>query len=519
MTSSLPTHRPPRSIVPGLVLFAALCVLYAGLNIWLASHGFASDFDLHRWAKALTTLDSDEFRLEHIGLLYPHLPIYLLSVLHGVFGVDSASAPMLLSGIAVALMLVLWNRHMRHKGYRLRDRLVMIALLASHPFALWAASAALNTALALLVFYLLSYACYLIISLHDVRAVIMAAFMLAILFLTDERTTFVFLALLPLLPFLAPPRMQKDSLLSIYILMGFPLAVAVGGWIYLNWVFHGDPWGFLHASEASFRGAVSHPQATAWLAVWGGEWLMPALLALAAAILSFPLPLWLAWKNRRYGKRIAAALALFLHPVIAVGLATAAFFLDDLINISVLLLAAAMAVMLFVPRQRGVSMMLFALLAAGNAGAWLTLSWYPSQETANWHQALLGRAVIQDEQTAELGNWLNVHAEETLLDDRPLYRAIVARGHGHNLVLPFTHRFKNEMKRRSPTATQIVVANPSRPVAALDRVTQQFPTLFRQGLPGYDLVYDSSDWRVWRRATILETAVNRLPHLDKPHGR
>jgi hypothetical protein len=499
MTSRAPVHRPPSRLLPGLLLFIGLALFYAGLNIWLAGHGYAGDFDQHRWAKVLATLDVDEFRLEHIGLLYPHVPIYLLSMLHSLFGVGSAATPVLLSGISTALLLGLWNRHMRHKGYRLRVRLAMVALFATHPFALWAASSALNTSLAVLFFYVFGYACYLIISVHDVRAVIMAAFLLPILFLTDERTTFVFLALLPLLPFLAPPRMQENSLLSVYSLMGFPLAVAVAGWIYLNWVFHGDPWSFLHATEASFRGAVMQPESTPWLVHWGGQWLAPALIALAAAAMAFPLPLWLTWKNRHYGRRMAAALALFLHPVIAVGLATAAFFLDDMINIVVLLLAATMTVILFVPRQHARLPLLLALLALGNAGGWLALSLYPGQQANAWLQAMRGKAVEQDETLAELGMWLKANPGETLLDDRPLYRAIVARGHARDLVLPFTHQFKNEMKRPAPITPQIVVSHPAGPAAALDRVTQQFPTLFREGLPGYALAFDNGDWRVWRR--------------------
>ena len=292
--------------------------------------------------------------------------------------------------------------------------------------------------------------------------------------------------------------MLGDSLVGIYSILGFPLMIAAGGWMYLNWVFHGDAWVFLQSPEASFRGALSQSVSSPWLAAVGGQWLAPIGWAMAFAMLAFPLPLWLVWRFRRYRSRMAASLALFLHPILAVGLATSIFFLSDLTNFLFLLVAATMAVILLVPRMRKTWLLLL-MLALGNLGGWISLNWHPSHETHAWQRALTGNIQPVRDDLLDLGHWLAENGQPTLIDDRALFQSIASRGDAHNLILPFSPRFKNEMKRLHPTSPQIVVANPSRPVAALDRVTQQFPELFWHGTPGYALVYDTGEWRVWRK--------------------
>ncbi len=503
MTSIYIASRKPRLRLLSLAVFLALGCLYIGLNIWLGGNGFISDFDVHRWSKAITSIDADEFRIEHIGLLYPHGPIYLLAMVRSVPGIDSMLAGAALSAILIALMFGLWNRHLWHKGYPLWSRLAMVALLALHPYSLWAASSGLHNALLLLMFYVFCYGCYLIISIHDLRAVVLVSSMFAVLFFADERTMLLFLALMPLIPILAPSRMLGNSLVGIYSILGFPLMVAAGGWLFLNWVFHGNAWGFLQSPEASFRGALSHPESSPWLSTMGGQWLAPLGWALMFSALAFPLPLWLAWRYRRYPARMAAALSLFIHPVLAVGLGTLIFFLPDLSGFLFLLVPVTMTAILLMPRSRKINLML-AMLVMGNLGGWLALSWQPSHETHAWQGALSGEVQPVRDDQIEMGRWLGENAQPTLIDDRSLYRAISARGHARNLILPFSHQFKNEMKRPQPLTQQIVVANPARPAAVLDRVTQQFPELFWNGAPGYDLVYDTGEWRVWRKQPQTE---------------
>lgn len=495
--------RQPKGSLRSWLVFAGGLLLFAALNLWLLQQGYSSEADQLRWSKVLTTLDDKEFRIEHISLLYPHGPIYLLALMHGVFNINGVAASTWLSALIVALLFSVWNRHLRQKGYPFRVRSAFLLLLALHPFTLWAASSGLSNALSLLLFYLFCYACYLIIAIYDLRAMMMAAALLAVLFFADERAIFLFFALLPLIPLLTPPRLS-NSLTGIYAILVFPLLVAVAGWMYLNWIFHNNAWAFMRATEGSFRGALDSAQTSIWLAAYGGQWWMPAALATIGAIVAFPLPVWLAWVyRRRYHKQAAACLALFIHPAIAISLATLTLFLEDLHTLLYLLVAVAMTCILLMPRTQRVWPMLL-LLAIGNAGGWLILQRYAAPHNQQWLRAFSGQtAPASADPLVQLGLWLQENADETLLDDRALYRSIVARGHAHNLVLPFMHRFKNQMRQVAPSSRQVVVAKPNSPDAARDRVTQQFPDFFWEGAPGYRLSYDDGNWRVWQKPPPL----------------
>lgn len=502
MTSTfLPRRRRRHSGAPSYTLFAALLLCFSLLSIWLLAHGYSSEFSLHRWGKVIATLDSGEFRIENIGLFYPHAPIYLLAVFHNLPGAASAHAPHFAGVLAGAALFMFWNQQMRRKGYTLRQRTLFILLLGTHPFVLWAVTSGLHHALTLLGFYLFCYGCYLVVSQHDVRALVFVSSMLALFFFIDERTLFLFLALLPLVPFLASPRMVRESLVSVYAVMAFPLLVAFVAWIYMNWIFHGNPWSFLETPDATFRGAWNHVGVTPWLLDYGGQWLIPILVSGLLAASAFPLALYLFWRFAHKPRQMLAGLVLYLHPLIATGIATAGFFLADALNMVFLLASVTMALLLIMPRITGPRIRhLLALLVLGNLLGWVIMFWEPAPDVRLWRASLLARPV-PDLYAADrrLGEWLREHDGETLLDDRIAYRVIVARGHGRNLVLPFSARFKNAVKARDPGVQQVLARNPQMPDANLDRLGQRYPNLFREGLMGYECVYDDGEWRVYRR--------------------
>jgi hypothetical protein len=425
----------------------------------------------------------------------------LLALFHLLPGTTSLHAPYFMAVLVGAVLFMFWNQHLRRKGYTLLQRLGFLVLMASHPFVLWAVTSGLHNALTLLGFYLFCYGCYLVVTQHDVRALVFVALILALFFFTDERTLFVFLALLPLVPLLASPRMVEESLASVYAIMAFPLLVALGAWLYMNWIFHGMPWAFMEAPDSSFRGAWNAIGTSPWLLSWGGQWLMPTLIAGLTGMAAFPVLAYLGWRFAHKRRQLVACLVLWIHPVIAAGLATAGYFLTDVLGLVFLLAAATMGGMLIMPRLRGERVVpLMAMLALGNLAGWGVMGWNESPDIRQWREGLLARAVPQaHEQDIRLGQWLREHDTETMLDDRVAYRAIVARGHGRNLVLPFSMRFKNAVKARSPGVAQILVSNPQVPRNLMDRVGERYPELYREGMAGYSRVYDDGLWRIYRR--------------------
>lgn len=483
-----------------LFFFLAAAILSCGA-VWLLGHGYVNDLALSRWAKVLGVLGAPETRLEDFGLLYPHAPVYVLMPFHFIPGLNSAAAPYFASCLAGALLLAVWNYHLAEKRYRPRDRLLLVSLVAAHPYFLWAATSGTHNALSLLMFYLMYLACARLIREGDVRSFIMLGVVLAGYFFVDERTFFIFLALLPLLPLISPPKMLQAAPVSVYLVIGIPLAIAVSAWAYLNWIFHGDAWQFIRSSESSFRGAWPLTPYVEWLRAYGGTFFEPMLATLAVGTVAYPAVGWLVFRARRHVLLLRGTLVLFAHLIIAAGFATSEYFLAHPADMLFLYSAGIMAGVVLFPRETTQGRHeLLALLLLSVAGGWLSFGWKPTPDMANWLRAWQGKQVeARFPADLALGEWLRQNRQETLLDDRAAYRAIAARGDGRGLLLPFSSEFKLAMKSDRPTGQQIVVTGPRNASHVVDAVNRNFPDLYRKGMRDYRLVYDDTYWRVYRR--------------------
>jgi membrane protein XagC len=483
-----------------LGLFLALVTGFCALSLWLHEHGHTAVFDTLRWAKVLSTVGADAFRLEDVGLLYPHAPIYLLGFFRMFPGIADPRLPLFLSALCMAACFTLWNTHLRNKKYPLGARVILVLLVATHPFVLWSGSAGFHNAITFLMFYLFCYGCYLVVTLQDVRSLVFVSMSLCVFFFTDERTLFVLLALLPLIPLLAPRRMFNASVSSVYGVLVFPVALAIASWFYMNWIFHGDASLFLSAPEASFRGAWRAASSSPWLMHYGGSFLMPLLIPSLIAVLAFPLPIWMLWRFRDRDNFRRAMIVLYLHPLLAISLATAAFYLAHPMEILFLLAAVSMSLLLVVPRMDRYLPLVFGLLASGNLAAWALMAGEEHVDVRNWRNSLLARPLSEGQGVEQrLGEWLNDNRQPTLIDDRAGFRVIVARGDAKGLILPHQREFKGALRQRDWAAEQVVVVRPSDELAPLDAITRFAPSLYWNGMPGYRLVFDANPWRVYRR--------------------
>lgn len=509
MTSSQRPARPTTDRGRWSVgLFLALVASFCALSLWLQANGHTAVFDTLRWAKVLSTVGADAFRLEEVGLLYPHAPIYLLGLLRMVPGLSDARLTFFLSALCMAACFTLWNTHLRNKHYPLGARVAMIFLVATHPFVLWSGSAGFHNAITFLMFYLFCYGCYLVVTLQDVRSLVFVSMSLCVFFFTDERTLFVLLALLPLIPMLAPKRMFNESVSSVYGVLVFPVALAIASWFYMNWIFHGDASLFLSAPEASFRGAWRSAASSSWLMHYGGSFFLPLVISALAAVLAFPLPIWMLWHFRHRDNFRRATIVLFVHPVLAISLATAAFYLSHPMEILFLVSAVTMSLLLVAPRVDRHFPVVLSMLACGNLAAWGMVAGEEHVDVRNWRTSLIGRPVSEEYLVERrLGEWLNDNRQPTLIDDRAAFRVIVARGDAKGLVLPHQREFKGALRQRDWATEQVVVVRPSDELASLDAITRFAPSLYWNGMPGYRLVFDASPWRVYRRlATPMPNA-------------
>ena len=484
-----------------LLLFALFMVVLAVLSIWALQHNYLNDNAMLRWSQVITTLSAPDVRVEDFGLIYPVIPVYLLSFMYYIPGLNSPFAPYLMSIFFGSTLLVIWYIHLRRdKGYTNVFALLLVLLVASHPFFLWSVTTGTEKALSLLMFYFLCLSFVRLAHRQDVRAFMMLGWILAIYFLVDQRTLFLFVGLIPLLPLISPPKMMRESTWSVYFIFALPLFIFVGAWAYVNWIFRGDPLLFITSPDSGFLGSRLLVEQTPWLQDMGGYFLEPTIISLILALMAFPVLIWVIIHAKRNILLFRSTVVFFLHPLLALFMATYAFFIDHPVGILFLFIAGLMAIFILLPRlAKGQRKTLVLLLVLGNIGGWLVMSYVPTSDMHNWKQSLTGNFLPNVyEPENRLGQWLDMNRYPTLIDNTKGFRAILARKDAQNLILPNSKEFKLAFKSPILLIEQIVVMDPLSNDAAKDQVTQEYPTLYKLGLPSHRLVYDQDYWRVYR---------------------
>ncbi len=498
----------------GLVFMFALAALGIA-SWWPIYHNFVSELAIDRWSKIIEAYASEDFRVEDIRLLYPHLTNLLLLLFYPTTGLIKFAAPYLISCIFGAGLLALWNFHLREKNYTLRDRIILMALVAIHPYFLWGVTDGLLGGLSLLMFYLLYLSSVRLIKEADARSFIMLGVVFGVYFFVDERTLFIFVAFLPLLPLIAPRNMLKASPSSVYLIIAMPLVLSVVSWVvYLSFVLDEGAWHYMSSPGESFRGAWHQVGEIEWLRDYGGSFFSSLLASIVVGLISYPVVLWLVWRARRHIKLLRDIEALLIHLSTAAALATATFFLAHPADMLYLTAAGVMAAIVLLPREiRWFRGGLFLMLLISAIGGWVSLSWKPTVEMQRWTKAMSGEVLPSyfPEDTA-LGHWLDKNRMPTMVDEHAAFRALVTRGDSDGLMLSFTQDFKKMLQKDVPTADQVVVRDPQYihgdrtsygsevfTQRLPDGVTQRYHDMYSHGMDGYHLVYDQGHWRVYRR--------------------
>lgn len=483
-------------------IYIIVALTFAALMVWLLSNNYQSDYVVKAWSK-FHVLSTNEFRLEDLGILFPYLPFYLIWAAASIPGLNHEFVPYLISIVAAGFLFAHWNYFLVKKGYRWSTRVLLLLIFVSHPFALWGVTSGTNNALTLLVFYFLCFGVVRLVLMRDLRSIIILGVSLAALFFTDDRSLYIALIFIPFIPMLASRRMVSKSLLSVYVVLLTPFAIAFGSWVFLNWLFHSDPFMFIHAPEAMFSGVWQQSDQYSWLHERGGEWLGPMATSLWWSLLGFPAMIWIIFSNRRHERVLRTLPLLLVLPSIGAGVATVGFTLFHPIDLIYLQIGVLMAAMLILPRMKGMHLnILLVLFVAGNLGGWWVMKNAHPPEVESWMSSLSAQTSDVNKSDENLGKWLADQPYITMIDDRAGYKAIYAQGNARNLILPFEVEVKLAHVKFWETVDEFAVLNPRHPRAVLDKVGQRFPSMYWSGMQGYHLVYDDHQWRVYRRNDI-----------------
>ena len=487
----------------GVVTLLVLATLMIAVAIWVLSNGFHLDAAMVRWTKVLATLGADEFAIENLSFLMPHLPLYLLMPFYYIPGLDSGAAPYVVSLLAAIFLLFLWDRNLRDVELSSFRHMILAVLLVMHPAFLWAATSGGHIALSMVVFYLLYRSAQYIITDHDLHSYIALAVVFLLFFFIDTSAIFIFIALIPLMVVIAPMRTIMVSPMGLYLVVGTPFAFAVFSWAYMNWIFEGSFTHFITHAGSLYLGGQMHIQDYPWLQDYGGQFFKSLFVVTGYLLVAYPVSIYLLLDTVSNNYRFRASFVLLLHPLIAIAIATEERFLTHPFEILALVSAGIMAELTFVKMQsRREFILLVLFMVVSVAGGWWLFIQSANPQMQQWLRALSGQppviAATQDGDL-QLGLWLKKHRQPTMIYEESGYRVIAARGDIENLKLSFSHAFKVALRERVPGVKQVALPDPGTVRGRKDRLNLRHPDMYAHGLKGFRLVYDKLGWRVYRR--------------------
>jgi hypothetical protein len=484
-------------VVPIVLVMSAAFVAVIVLSKVAATAGLISDDAVTLWASAITAGDS-EMPIGRIVAAYPTIPFLATTLLEFVTPLGTPT-PVLLTAGVLALLAGVWLVSFRRAGFALIAAAIAALLLALHPALLRAAIAGPADMI------LAAFLCLLGVALYDLRArsaapeVMAVALALLGLAFSHPMGAALACAAIPILIFAVRPEMLASSTINLVIALVFPTAFCVGAFAYMSWVFPGHGWSFLMApAEGLATWAVGFSQLfgrglTGWLA------LDAAIMVATALVLAAPLvPVAIAWIYRRR-PLVAPALVIVAMTVAAAWLAVTTGLFGDPAALAVMppILAAIMMARVPVVRERLAAVLL--LLVLGWVGGFIGLAVVDPRGATNVRVALEGHGVDQERLAAISLGRATLGRDGILADTFNAPAIVLGRGRARGLLTPSDEAFTLGVMFSRIDTPFVAVPDPQVGIGVQDRLNKAFPLLYRRGAPGYRLIYDHANWRLFAR--------------------
>ncbi len=492
--------------------WAALTAAFAGLALWLLSRHYLNDTALWSWSTVVGSMDAPQGGFNRFVLLYPQVQYYLLTVLALMPGLKSPQMSYFISAAAAAGLLTHFTIRLRRIGVPPPMIVLVVALIALNPVFLWSATNGGNEMLGISLYYGLGLSMIVLRYSHSLHAHMMLGLVLLLFFITDARSLYLAITLLPLLPLTVQKHILRLNPVAPILVLYCPLLFMIGIWLALNWIYTGDSLAFLKDPASPFLGARISSEYLPWRATFGTQfWSATAISAMLLAI-CYPVLLLVQLPSVRRSRVYAAGLALAAMPVFASGLATWAEFTQSPADILVFVIGGVMALLTTGMLMRDHPVLLAALLAAGCIGSLALFQRYPAVGMNGWFEALAGRIEQSPhEGDLELGLWSR-EVRGLMLDENTGYAVIGARGSGEGLYLTFSDRFKQSVNAGRLVAEWVAVPSPERDASHRDQVAHNFPHLYNEGIAGYTLAYDRDGWRVYASEDTWNGVLHQRGH-------
>jgi membrane protein XagC len=462
--------------------------------------GFVADDALRLWAGASTAVGGD-VSIGRIVAGYPTIP-FLTTTLVAWLAPAGTPAPALVTSGLFGLLAGLSFLAFRDLGLSVASAGTASLLVVLHPALLDAAlGGPADTFLAVFLF-LFCGSLYRLRARSGTAEVMATGLALLGLAFSHPMGAALGFAAVPFLAFAVRPVLVVRSAFSVVVALIFPTVFAIGAFSYVSWIFPGAGWSFFAAPAASLA---------AWTADAGrvfGERLsgvhaVDAGLAMATALAVGAPIAWVALVLARRRRPLVAPALIFAATAVAataISVATGLFGDPTAVAAAAPILAAIVATR--VPVMRARLAFVAPLLALGWLGGVLGVGLVDPGTILHLRAALAGQGGAHERLDALGAGGAVVGRAGVLADTDNAPAFVLGRGDAGGIFGSSSEPFALALLFARIETAFIAVPDPQSNTGATDRLNKAFPTLFRDGAPGYDVVYQNNTWRVFGQANI-----------------
>jgi hypothetical protein len=469
-------------------------------------HGFVSDDAVRLWAGAAAAGDGN-VSIGHIVATYPSLP-FLPTVLIALVAPDGAPAPALVSAGLIALIAGLWFASFRAAGFSLLVAAIITLLLVFNPALLRAIVGGPAELCLTLFLYLFGSALFDLRARSTTPEVMAVGLALVGLTFSHPIGAAIAFAAVPFLLLTVSPVLVASSALNIVIALVFPTIFSVGAFFYVSWVFPGAGWSFFAAPSESLS---AWSAGVARLFGDGPPGLLPLDTSLAIVLtltLGAPLVVVMLGMVRRRRPLLAPAL-VFIATMITAGaitVATGLFGDPTAIAVAAPVLTAIVVARAPVLRQR---LWLFVLLLVlGWFGGIASLTIIDPATVTRMTAVVEGRSGDTERLDALTVGGATIGHDGILADTDNAPAIVLGRGRASGLLDPSSEPFELALLFARLDAPFVAVPDPHSATGANDRLNKAFPALYRDGTPGYRVIYQNTTWRLLAQSQAPNASKN-----------
>ena len=427
---------------------------------------------------------------------YPTLP-FLSTTLVAWLGPAGTPAPALVAALLFAVVAAVCFLSFRKAGFPLAAAGLFTLLIAFHPALLRAVLSGPGD------MFLVAFLLMLCLALYDLRVrsgtsevMHVGLALMALAFSHPIGAAFA-VATVPFLAFAVRPTLVANSALNVVVALVFPTLFAIGAFSYVSWIFPGDGWTFFAAPAESLS-----VWAVALARIFGDALfnfpVLDACLAMASALIIgapiVPVVLLLV-RRRRPLVMPAVVFAAAAMAATAISVLTGLFGDPAAIVVAAPVLSAVVAMRVPIVREHialGAVLLVFGWFGGFASVALVDPATVDRVQTAFQH----GGGERADALAAG-GIVAGVDGVLVDVDDAPAF--LLGRGSARGILGPQSEAFALAMLFGRVETPYVAVPDPQSVAGAIDKLDRAFPTLFRDGPPGYRAIYQNNTWRIFEK--------------------